>query len=227
MSRGLFVVLEGIDGAGTTTQTDRLARSLRRMGQRVHATREPSTGPIGALLRQILSGRLLAGSRRRPGVLGAPEWETMALLFAADRLDHVATEIEPVVAAGGIVLSDRYDASSLAYQSVTSNGDDDALDWIRTLNRRALRPDLVVVLDVPVEIAEARRASRGDADELYDARATQVALAEFYRALAVHAPRDRIVVISGEGSADDVEARVLAAVMQACSPTLDVSQESS
>ena len=215
MSRGLFLVLEGIDGAGTTTQTDRLVRRLRTRDRRVIATREPSTGPIGALLRQILSGRLIAGSRRRPGVMGAPEWETMALLFAADRLDHVATEIEPIVAAGGIVVSDRYDASSLAYQSVTSDGDAAALDWIRTLNQRALRPDLVLVLDVPAAIAEARRTLRGEADELYDQRPTQLALVEFYRELARHMPADRIEVIAGEGSADDVEARIAAAVMRA------------
>jgi len=208
VSSGVFLVLEGIDGAGTTTQTERLATTLRAVGRDVHATREPSTGPVGALLRQILSGRLLAGSRRRPGVLGAPDWETMALLFAADRLDHVATEIEPVLARGGVVLSDRYDASSLAYQSVTSDGDEGSLAWIRGLNSRARRPDLVVVLDVPAGVAEARRAKRGGADELYDQRATQEALATFYRDLAEHMPNDAIVVVSGEGTQDEIAARV-------------------
>lgn len=227
MSRGLFLVLEGIDGAGTTTQTERLARALRQGGGRVHTTREPSTGPIGVLLRQILTGRLVSGSRRRPGVPGAPDWETMALLFAADRLDHVATEIEPIVAAGGIVISDRYDASSLAYQSVTSDGDEAAPAWIRTLNQHALRPDLVLVLDVPATVAGARRKSRGDADELYDQDSTQAALATFYRALDRHMPEDRVVVIPGEGSQDDVAARILVEVERVRVAVVSPSQESS
>lgn len=218
MSAGLFVVLEGIDGAGTTTQTERLASALRARGRKVHTTREPSTGPIGTMLRQILTGRLIAGSRRRPGAFGAPDWETMALLFAADRLDHVASEIEPVLAVGGIVISDRYDASSLAYQSVTSDGDRAALDWIRSLNRHARRPDLVIVLDVPSDVAGQRRAQRGDAAELYDQDSTQAALAGFYRELPAHMPGDRIVLVSGEGSPDQVFARVFAEIVRVTEP---------
>ena len=144
---GRFVVLEGIDGAGTTTQMGKLASRLRAVGNKVvRATREPSDGPIGMMVRQILTGRIVA-----PG--GAPGWATMALLFAADRMDHVESEIEPILAEGGIVISDRYDASSLAYQSVSSGrGGEQAVDWIRQLNRHALRPDLTIVLDVSAEL---------------------------------------------------------------------------
>src|SRR3954464_11602121 len=111
--KGRFVVLEGIDGAGTTTQVARLAERLRKDGgQPVRVTREPSDGPIGSLVRQVLTGRIVIPGGRAPG--GA----TMALLFAADRMDHVESDIEPFLGQGGIVVSDRYDASSLAYQSV-------------------------------------------------------------------------------------------------------------
>lgn len=212
---GLFLVLEGVDGAGTTTQLERLTRRLTALGHDVHPTREPSTGPIGALLRQLLSGVLARGARlpaSPSSPSGAPDWDTMALLFAADRLDHLASEIEPVLARGGVVISDRYDASSIGYQSVTSSGDARALDWIRTLNGHARRPDRVLVLDVSPEEAEARRARRGLAAEMYDAAATQRQLCAFYKELPKHMPGDAITVLDGEGSADEVEARVLAEV---------------
>ena len=82
----------------------------------MRATREPSDGPVGTLVRQVLTGRIVVPGGRAPG------WATMALLFAADRMDHVESEIEPFIAEGGVMISDRYDASSLAYQSVSSGG---------------------------------------------------------------------------------------------------------
>ena len=168
---GAFIVLEGIDGAGTTTQMSELARTLSARGREVHTTHEPSDGPVGSMLRLIMRGRVAS-----PG--GAPGWEMMALLFAADRMDHVAAEIEPVLARGGVVLSDRYDASSIAYQSVSSDGSaGDAVTWIRTLNRAARRPDLVVVVDVTSDVALTRRTARGGAPELYEKHELQTKLA--------------------------------------------------
>jgi dTMP kinase len=201
---GRFVVLEGIDGAGTTTQVARLVERLRRDGgPPVRATREPSDGPIGALVRQVLTGRIVAPEGRAPG------WSTMALLFAADRMDHVDSTIEPFVADGGVVVSDRYDASSLAYQSVSSGtGGEGAVEWIRTLNRHALRPDLTIVVDLDPELAAARRTERGEPAQLYEQNEVQRALAVFYRDLARHLPGDRIVVVEGTGTVDDVHRRV-------------------
>src|SRR5215510_12602157 len=100
--RGRFVVLEGIDGSGTTTQVAKLGERFRSMRVPVRTTREPSDGPIGTMVRQVLTGRIVNPGGRAPG------WATMALLFAADRMDHVEAEIEPFVAAGGIMISDRY-----------------------------------------------------------------------------------------------------------------------
>jgi dTMP kinase len=158
--RGLFVVLEGLDGAGTTTQTERLQRRLAAAGHTVHTTREPTPGPIGAVLRQALTHRLVVPSA---GGGKAPSWQTMALLFAADRLDHLDAEILPALARGAIVISDRYDLSSLTYQSVTAPADEAeaAVRWVRELNRHALRPDLTLVLNVRAEVAEGRRKGRG------------------------------------------------------------------
>ncbi len=203
---GRFIVLEGIDGAGTTTQTARLVDRLRSEGKHVRGTREPSDGPIGSLVRQVLTGRVIAPGGRAPG------WATMALLFAADRMDHVESEIEPLLAEGGVVVSDRYDASSLAYQSVSSGrGGERAVEWIRQLNRHALRPDLTIVLDLPSDIAATRREVRGEAAQLYEQNEVQRALAAFYRELAKHMPDDRVAIIDGQGAIEDVHARVYAA----------------
>ena len=206
MTTGRFVVLEGIDGAGTTTQTQRLATRLRRESVPVRTTREPSDGPIGALIRQVLTGRIVVPDGRAPG------WATMALLFAADRMDHVETEIEPFVNSGGVIISDRYDASSLAYQSVTSGtASAGAVEWIRTLNRHARRPDLTIVLDVPSDVAATRRAQRGEAAQLYEQNEVQRQLAAFYKDLAAHLPNDRVTVIDALAPIDEVHARIVAA----------------
>ena len=202
--KGRFVVLEGIDGAGTTTQAARLVERLRADSiLAVRSTREPSDGPIGSLIRQVLTGRIVAPEGRAPG------WATMALLFAADRMDHVESDIEPFLATGGIMISDRYDASSLAYQSVSSgHGGEDAVEWIRSLNRYAMRPDLTIVVDLAPDVAAVRRATRGEPAQLYEQNEVQRALAQFYRDLAKHMPKDRIVVVDGQGTVDDVHRRV-------------------
>jgi len=196
-------VLEGIDGAGTTTHVARLASRLREARVPVRATREPSDGPVGTMIRQMLTGRIVVPGGRAPG------WASMALLFAADRMDHVESEIEPVLADGGVVLSDRYDASSLGYQSISSGHEvPAAIEWIRSLNRYARRPDLTIVLDVSPEVAAERRAVRGEAAQLYDQNEVQRALAVFYRHLATHMPNDRIVLVDGDGGIDEVHERI-------------------
>jgi dTMP kinase len=203
---GRFVVLEGIDGSGTTTQVARLVDRLRAARVPARATREPSDGPIGTLVRQVLTGRLVVPGGRAPG------WATMALLFAADRMDHVESEIEPFVSEGGVVVSDRYDASSLAYQSVSSGREArEAVEWIRSLNRYVRRPDLTIVLDLMPDVAADRRSSRGEAAQLYEQNEVQRALAVFYKDLATHMPNDRIAVVDASGSVDEVHARVWAA----------------
>lgn len=162
-----FFVLEGLDGAGTTTQTSCLAKWLRSLGHSVHVTREPSDGPIGRLIREMLRNRH-----------GKVDPSAIALLFAADRLDHLAREIHPKLSAGNIVISDRYLMSSLAYQ-----GRDGALPWVEILNQRADTPDLTVLLDVDPEVCLSRLAARGSAAELYERRETLEAVYNAYHCL--------------------------------------------
>jgi dTMP kinase len=195
----LFIVLEGIDGAGTTTQTERLCATLLRWGRGARATREPSPGPIGRLLRQALQGGLAVES-------GEPiDGGTMALLFAADRRDHLQREIEPALRAGNDVVSDRYLLSSLAYQAEEANR-----SWVESLARGIRQPDLTILLDVSVEVAAARRRAAGRITERYDADETQRKVADNYRALARIHPN--VQVLDGSGSIDQVESAIAAVV---------------
>lgn len=162
---GLLLVIEGIDGAGTTTQARRLYDALQAQDIECHLTREPSDGPIGKLLRQILAGE------------HAPtDATTLGLLFAADRADHLQREIEPALAAGKVVISDRYYHSSLAYQ-----GSEEDRSWISMLNQRARRPDQTYFLQVDPEVAARRRADDQRSEELFDKLETQKRVADGYR----------------------------------------------
>jgi dTMP kinase len=207
-SMGRFIVLEGIDGAGTTTQTERLIEALRARDLRPLATREPTNGPIGTMIRQVLTGRIVVADALGPR---APDWTTMALLFAADRMDHLDAEILPAIRSGHIVVSDRFDHSSVAYQSASAQ-DPTAVSWIQQLNSRARRPDLTIVLDVPEDVAAERRARRGLRAELYEQSAFQQRLAAFYRELERHFPGETIVHIDGTQSPEAVHAEIVAHV---------------
>jgi dTMP kinase len=208
-SRGRFIVVEGIDGSGGTTQSRRLVESLRALGVDARHTVEPSGGVVGALIRSLLERGLPSSDRRQEP---ATHWATMALLFAADRLHHLETEVVPALETGAIVVSDRYDLSSLIYQSLTAPDGSVALPWIRELNRHALRPDLTLVLGLSVDAAEARRRERGGVEELFDARPLQERLADAYARAESFAPGDRLLHVSGAGEVEEVAERVLAAV---------------
>jgi len=201
MIEGQLIVLEGVDGAGTTTHTRLLAQWMESRGLPVKATREPSDGPIGMLLRQIITGRVVV-----PGIRGPrpPSWSTMALLFAADRLDHIEAEITPNLLDGVTILSDRYDHSSVAYQSITGGGEKDVVEWVASLNRFARRPDLTIVLDVPADTARTRRRSRPGASELYDDDELQAQLVAFYRDVERWFPSDQVVHVDANRSVDEV-----------------------
>jgi dTMP kinase len=206
---GFFVVVEGIDGSGSTTHTNLLGKALRQRGLKVIETCEPSSGPIGALIRQVLQRRLFVADPSGPRSFA---WSTMALLFAADRMDHLDSTVVPALREGAVVLSDRYDLSSLAYQSVTAPNGEKVIPWIRELNAAALRPDLTVVIDVPVEVAEERRRARGGPEEMFETRELQSRLGAIYAEAEALVPTDRVAHIDGAGTISDVAASVLDAV---------------
>jgi dTMP kinase len=194
-----LIVLEGLDGAGTTTQARRLVDQLRARGQPAHLTREPSDGPIGRLIRELLTGR-----HALPGQ--AIGQSTFGLLFAADRLDHIQREVDPQLAAGVTVVSDRWYHSSLAYQGTGADR-----DWIAMLNARARRPDLTIFLEVRPEIAAQRRVAAGRVQELFEDLQMQEEVDAGYRATIAEltALGERIEVIDGELAPDAVFQRIL------------------
>jgi dTMP kinase len=208
MIEGHFIAIEGIDGAGTTTQATRLAAALRRCGLPVRTTHEPTDGPIGSLIRQVLNHRVVVTGPTGSTSLG---WSTLALLFAADRLDHLQAEIIPNLMDGVTVITDRYDASSIAYQGVVS-GDAAVTEWIRVINNRARRPDLTLILDVSPETATERRRLRGNVPDLFEEDDLQRRLARFYDTIEQYLPGDRVLHLDGNADADTVHLGVLAAV---------------
>lgn len=133
--KGIFVVIEGLDGSGKTTQAIILAKKLSESHD-VFLTAEPSQGKIGTFIRQ----GCLYENKRLPT-------EAEALLFAADRIEHNQKEIKPALDEGKIVICDRYLFSSLAYQGSAGL----SLDWIKTVNARALQPDFSIFIDVAPE----------------------------------------------------------------------------
>ncbi|MEM3703815.1 MAG: dTMP kinase [Candidatus Bathyarchaeia archaeon] len=131
--KGFFVCIEGLDGCGKTTQAKILVKRLRKMGYDAVYTAEPTRGKVGKFIKRYC----LHGGRRVSSVVEA-------LLFAADRYEHVESEIFPALRNGKIVVSDRYIYSSLAYQGAAGLN----LDWIRQINEHALAPNLAILIDV-------------------------------------------------------------------------------
>ncbi len=219
---GFFIVVEGIDGCGSTTHSKLLAKTLRNGGREVLHTCEPTTGPIGALIRQVLQHRLFVPDISGPRTFA---WSTMALLFAADRLDHLDSHVVPALRDGVIVVSDRYDLSSVAYQSATAPSGTEVVPWIRELNSCALRPDLTIVINVPLEVSEERRRGRGGKEEVFENRAIQERLVLLYERAEELLPGDNIAHVSGVGEQPEVAARILSAVREAI-PALELPEPS-
>jgi len=138
---GVFICIEGLDASGKTTQSKLLVKNLRKRGFNAVYTTEPSKGQVGRLIRR----HVLYGKNRSSAVLEA-------LLFAADRISHIESEVKPLLDEGKIVVSDRYLYSSLAYQGAAGL----ELKWIEEINRWAKKPDLAIYIDIPPEIVLRR-----------------------------------------------------------------------
>jgi dTMP kinase len=196
-SAGRFIVVEGGEGVGKSTQVPRLAASLRASGREVVVTHEPGDTKLGAELRAVL---LHADTDL--------DARAELLLMIADRAQHLADVVIPALARGAIVVCDRYEPSTLAYQGVARGLGVERVERLSEFATAGVEPDVVVVLDLADEIAEARvsadrdRFERAGADFHARVRAA-------YRELA---PARGWILVDADGTPDEVAARVLAAV---------------
>ncbi len=161
-----FIVLEGIDGAGTTTQLDCITAELARRGVPHVKTCEPTSGPVGSLIRSVLGGK----TEVRP--------ETLALLFAADRREHLFAPGSGIVdqhESGKLIVSDRYLFSSLAYQSI-----DTGIDFPASINEDFPLPSHLFFIEIPIDVCMERLSSRKNA-EIFEKRDFQQKVISAYR----------------------------------------------
>lgn len=192
--RGALITVEGVEGAGKTTQSARLADALRRDGREVVLTREPGGTELGRALRRML---LDEGS---PG----PTAETELLLYLADRAEHVRRVIRPALERGALVIADRFSDSTIAYQSY---GRGLPLETVRAIDdfaRGGVAPALTFVLDLPPEEGLARAREVGPADRLErEAIAFHRRVREGFHAIA-RAAADRVVVLDARRPIDEL-----------------------
>ena len=198
MQRGKFIVFEGIDGAGKSTQIALLAALLRARGRTVVTTAEPTETDTGRLLRAALSGN--------PPRTGAQ----MAALFVLDRIGH-SQAIKALLDSGTDVICDRYYYSSLAYQGSICD-----YEWVRHMNCDCpdiIHPDLCVFLDLAPAAALARIRRRGEATEIYEKEETLTRVRETFHRVFDTLP-DRVAIIDASGTADEIGIAVANAVDQ-------------
>ena len=204
MSRGVFITFEGGEGAGKSTQIQRLATTLRRQGRDVVVTREPGGSPGAEAVRHVL----LSGAAESFGA------GMEALLCAAARSDHVEQVIRPAIARGAVVLCDRFLDSTRVYQGVTGELDKGFVRALEAVAINGMMPDLTLIFDLTPEEG-LRRATKRRGRDVAD-RFEKEALAvhqrrrEAYLEIARREP-DRCIVIDGERAPDDVADEVLRA----------------
>src|SRR5689334_2799752 len=203
--RGKFISFEGGEGSGKSTQIKLLAERLAAAKLRAIVTREPGGSPGAEVIRHVV----LSGM----GKLLGPDAET--LLFAAARDDHVRTVIQPALSQGIWVLCDRFSDSTRAYQGSLGNVSASVLNAMQRVTIGDLKPDLTIILDLPVEVGQRRAAARrgSGAPDRFEAEDLQFhrALRDAYRKIASEDPQ-RCVLIDANADADTVAARIWTAL---------------
>ena len=190
--KGIFICIEGLDGSGKTTHTHRLVRNLQKKGFDAVYTTEPGRGEIGKFIR----ASVLQGKKRVPRVVEA-------VLFAADRVEHLEEDVKPALEEGKIVVSDRCVYSSLAYQGAAGLD----LEWIEEINRFALPPDLALYIDVPPEVVVKRIRRKKSVMERLE---TQRRVKQVYMKFV---DNGKLISIDGDRKKSEVEKNILNVIM--------------
>ena len=200
VERGKFIVFEGLDGSGKTTQIKRLASHFTEQGLNCLVTSEPTNGPIGVLCRSALRG------------ITPMSQDAMALIFAADRMEHILEEVRPALDAGVHVLCDRYVYSNMAFQ-----GDIVPISTIAAYNERSMtKPDLSVFIDVKPEECSRRMTSSRQGAEIYDSPKLAIETRERYlKIFELYEKQMPIKIIDGNLSEDKVFVELLSALQDA------------
>ena len=200
--KGHFIVFEGIDGCGKTTQISLLKQRIEQSGFSCFETREPSDGPVGSMIRQCLTGRL------------ETDESTLAALFAADRLDHLNNKTDGLcqkVNDGITVISDRFILSTYAYQSVRV-----PLDWVMNINSLAastLRPDYHIFIDVEPDITLERMAKGRFHTELFENKKRLTEVRNRYLELIDKLKdTENIIIVDGNQDIDDISEEIWSTV---------------
>lgn len=190
---GKLVAFESIDGGGSSTQVTRVAQVLRSRGYSISTTAQPSTGPVGKLIRRYLGGGLPKPSVaiRRP---------FMTMLFTADRLEHYELEIAPALARGNVVLCDRYYASTLAYQTTGL----DKRSWIASVSSDVKQPSLQVYIRVNPKVGMERIEQRNGKREFYETLQIQQQVHQNYEEYFASIPDNQLVVVDGEKPSEQI-----------------------
>lgn len=218
---GKFVVIEGLDGAGSTTQATRLCDWLDKQGCEVHLTKEPTDGPAGALVRLFLARRLEIDKK------------TLAMLFAADRMDHLYRQGAGIVKLlereNVFIVSDRYYLSSYAYQPLEDGID---LPWLQRIHAKCVQPDLTIFLDVPAsECLKRIAANRGFHFEFFQwetmEKEMEMVRDNYVTAIGELKRRENIQVVSGTGTPKQVEARIKVRVKRLLEPSVPLAEQES
>lgn len=174
---GLFIVIEGLDGSGSQIQAALLAGVLEKEGYRSFLTKEPTNNLVGGLIRAQLTGEWKAGN------------ECLQLLFTADRAQHLEQEILPALAAGKVVIGDRYIFSSIAYGSL-DGGD---VEWLECINSRFIQSDLIFLINVKPKICALRTKESHYEIELFSEEQKLTKVWQAYEKLAKEYPNVHVI----------------------------------
>jgi len=198
-NNGKFIVFEGIDGSGKSTQIKQISKRLKAIDYKVYSTFEPTDGPIGSLIRQMLSGKIPTDQR------------TIASLFAADRTDHLVNKVSGIrhkIDQGEIILCDRYYFSSYAYHAQYID-----MEWVihaNSLNAEILRPDVTIFIDVDPDICLERIKNSRSNFEMYEKLDVMKKVrANYFKAFDALKGLETIAIINGNSAMEIVEDAIL------------------